>query len=56
MADLERVVDVAEAVPQDVAEPDEHGQLDAAQHQMICELLEVDRLGRVLGRMDQHVT
>ncbi len=32
------------------------GQLDAAQHQMVGELLEVDRLGRVLGRMDQDVT
>ena len=53
---LEGVVDVADAVPEDVAEPDEHGQLDAAQHQMIGELLEVDRLGGVLGRMDQHVT
>ena len=41
---LERVVDVAEPVPEDVAEPDEHRQPDAAQLQVIDELLEVDGL------------
>ena len=52
---LERVVDVAEPVPEDVPEADEHRDLNPAQLQMIGELLEVDGLRRVLGRMDQDV-
>ena len=52
---LEGVVDVGDAVPEDVAEPDQHRQVDPAQHQVIDELLQVDGAGRVLGRMDQDV-
>ena len=53
---LEGVVDVAEPVAEDVAEADEHRDLDPAQHQVVGELLEVDGLRRILGRMDQDVT
>ena len=52
---LEGVVDVSDPVAEDVAEADEHRQLDPAQHQVVGELLEVDRLRRVLGRMDEDV-
>ena len=52
---LEGVMDVPEPVPEDVAEADEHRQLDAAQHQVVGELLEVDGLRRVLGRMDEDM-
>ena len=52
---LEGVMDVSNPVPEDVSEADEHRQLDAAQHQMVGELLEVDRLRRVLGRVDEDV-
>ena len=40
---LERVVDVAEAVSQDVAEADENGKVDAASLQVVDELLQIDR-------------
>ena len=40
---LEGVVDVADAVPQDVAEADEHRQADAAQLQVVDQLLQIDR-------------
>ena len=52
---LEGVVDVADAVAEDVAEPDEHRQLDAAQQQVVGELLQVDGARRVLGRVDEHM-
>ena len=42
-------------VPQDVSKPDQHRQADAAQHQVIGELLEIDGAGRILRRMHQHV-
>ena len=50
-----RVVDVADAVAEDVAEPDQHGQADPAEQQMVGELLEVDRLLGILRGVDQHV-
>ena len=53
---LEGRVNVAEAVLQDVGEADEHRQADAAELQAIDQLLEVDGLGRVLGRVHLHVT
>ena len=52
---LEGAVDVAEPVAEDVAEADEDRQLDAAQLQVIDQLLQVDRPGRVLGRVDEDV-
>ncbi len=53
---LEGVVDVAEPVAEDVAEADEHRDLDPAQQQVVGELLEVDGLRRILGRMDEDMT
>ena len=50
-----RVVNVGDAVLEDVAKPDEHGQPDASEHQVIGELLQVDRAGRILRRMDENV-
>ena len=47
---LKGVVDVAEPVPQDVAEPDEQRKADAAQLQVIGQLLEIDGARRVLRR------
>ena len=52
---LEGVVDVPDAVAEDVAEPDQHRQLDPAQHQMIGQLLQIDGAVRVLRGMNQHV-
>ena len=52
---LEGVVNVADAVTKDVLEPDQHRQTDAAQLQVIGQLLEVDGPLRVLRRMDQDV-
>ena len=52
---LEGVVDVAEAMPQDVGEPQEHRQGDAAQLQMVGELLQVDRARRVFRRVRENV-
>ena len=52
---LKRVVDVTEPMPEDVAEPDEHRQIDAACLQVVGELLQVDRLRRVLRRMHEDV-
>ena len=52
---LEGVVDLAQAVLQDVGEADQDRQVDAAQLQPIDQLLQVDRRGRVLGRVDPHV-
>ena len=47
---LERVVDVAEPLPQDVAEADQDRQLDAAQLQVVDQLLQVDGLpGSLVG-------
>ena len=51
----EGVVDVADAVAEDVAEPDEHRQPDAAQQQVIGQLLQIDRPRRILRRMHEHV-
>ena len=55
MAALEGVVDVADAVAEDVAKPDEHRQLDAAQQQVIGELLQIDGARRILRRVHEHV-
>ena len=52
---LEGAVDVRHAVAEDIAEPDEDRQVDAAELQVIDELLEIDRLLRVLRRVDEHV-
>ena len=49
---LEGGVNLAEAMSQDVGEADQHRQADAAQLQPIDQLLEVDGVGRILGRMD----
>ena len=53
---LKRGVDVAEAMFQDVSESDEHRKADAAELEAIDELLQVDGSGRILGRVDLHVT
>jgi hypothetical protein len=50
-----RVVDVGNAMLQDVAKPDEHREPDPPEHQVIGKLLEVDGAGRILGRMDEDV-
>ena len=52
---LERRVDLAEAVLEDVGEADEDGKADAAELQAIDQLLEVDRARRILGRMHLDV-
>ena len=52
---LEGVVDVPQPVLEDVAEADQDRQVDAAQLQVIDQLLEVDRAAWILGRMDLHV-
>ena len=52
---LKGVVDVAEPVAQDVAKPDQHRQPDAAQHQVIGQLLQIDCVRGILRRMDEHV-
>ena len=52
---LKRVVDVRQPLLQDVAEPDQDRQADAAQLQVIDELLEVDRAIGVLGGVDANV-
>ena len=52
---LEGVVDVAEPVPQDVGEAEQHRQPDAAELQVIGELLQVDRARRILGRVGEDV-
>jgi len=49
------VMNVADAVPQDVAEPDQHRKADAAKHQVIRELLQIDRARRVFRRVNQDV-
>ncbi len=51
----ESVVDVADAMPEDVAEADEHRQLDPAQHQVVGQLFEVYRAFRNLRRVHQDV-
>ena len=43
------------AMAEDIAEPDEDRQVDAAQLQVIDELLEIDRLLGILRRVDEHV-
>jgi hypothetical protein len=48
-------VDVLDAVPKDVFEPNQDGEPDAAQLQVVGQLLEVDRLGGILRRVDQDV-
>ncbi len=51
----EGVVDVANAVAQDVAEPEEHREPDPAQQQVVGQLLQIDGPGRILRRMHEHV-
>jgi len=53
---LEGIVDVFNAVAKDVAEPDQHRKLYAAQQQMIGQLFQVDRARNVFRRMDQQVS
>ena len=53
---LEGLVDVLQAVPQDVAEPHERRQADAAQLQVIDELLQIDRPIGLFRRMDLDVS
>ena len=53
---LEGFVDVLEPMLQDVAEADERRQADAAQLQVIDQLLEIDRPARLLGRVDLDLT
>ena len=48
-------MDVRQAVAEDIAEPDEDRQVDAAQLQVIDELLEIDCLLGILRRVDEHV-
>jgi hypothetical protein len=52
---LERLVNILEAVLQDVAEAEERGQADAAKLQIVHELLQIDRPVRVLGRVNPDV-
>ena len=52
---LEGAVNVGEPLPQDVAEPDENRQADAAELQVIDELLQVDRALGVVRRVDADV-
>ena len=55
MACLEGVVDLADAVAEDVGEAQQDRQLDAAFLELIDELLEVDRLLGRLVRLDGDV-
>ncbi len=52
---LERVVDIGEAVPEDVAEPDEQREVDAACLKVVGQPLQVNRPARLLGGMDLDV-
>ena len=52
---LERAVDVGEPLPEDVAEADEDRQADAAQLQVIDQLLQVDPALGILRRVDADV-
>jgi hypothetical protein len=51
----EGVVDVADAVLENVAKPDQDWKADASQHQVIGELLQVDGTRRILRRVHEHV-
>ncbi len=52
---LERLVNLLQAVFQDLSEADQDGQRDAAQHQVVDQFLQVDGPFRLLGRVDQQV-
>ena len=52
---LKRAVNVGEPLPEDVAKPDQDRQADAAQLQVIDELLQVDRALGILGGVDADV-
>src|SRR5262249_2063549 len=52
---LEGIVDLAHALPQDIREAEEDGELDAAGLQLIDQALQVDRLGWNFVRMDTDV-
>ena len=52
---LEGVVDLADPVAEDVGEADQDRQLDAAELQVVDQLLQVDGAGRILRRVDEHV-
>jgi hypothetical protein len=52
---LKRGVDVAEPVFQDVGEANEDREADAAQLETIDQFLQVNRAGRILGRVDLDV-
>ena len=55
MAVREGVVDLADAMAEDVGEAEQDRQLDAARLELVDELLEVDRLFGPLVRMDGDV-
>ena len=52
---LERLVQLADAVPEDVGEAEEDRQLDAARLELVDQLLEIDVALAPLGRMDLEV-
>ena len=52
---LKRRMDLAQAVVEDVGEADQNGQVDAAKHQRIDQLFQVDGPRRVFFRVNQHV-
>ncbi len=53
---LKRLVDVLQAMPQDVPKPHERRQADAPELQVIDQLLQVDRALRLLRRVNLDVT
>ena len=52
---LERLVHLAQAVLQDLAEADQDGQGDAAQLQIVRQLLQIDAALRIFGGVHPHV-
>ena len=55
MARLEGVVDLADAVPEDVGEAEQDRQLMPRSCELIDQFLQVDRAQRILGRVDVDV-
>jgi hypothetical protein len=51
----ERVVDLAQPMLEDVRESDQHRQRDAAQHQRVDQLLQVDGSGGLFSGVDVYV-
>ena len=52
---LKRGVELAQTVLQNVGEANQNGQVDAAQHQRVDQLLQIDGARRVFFGMDPHV-